>query len=204
MFTYITYNVLLMVFVIVSFDKIPPLVAEKVVSKMPLGTLAVTGYELRVTFAALDYNGLVHTRDQVYELIAADDIEAEAARAAFLTDLGAATAALIVGSRLTKIHGTADAISQTAQLHKVAVMTLRPATAGKKFIPHNIIAPANGLLASGTTVDAASTEFADYIVNLQTGTSPGIAISDGERVAAANPLVRSRVKSVSSGISYTS
>ena len=168
---------------------------------MPVLTLATLGYEVQPVFAALDTNNARHERSKSYEVVGADLATAKANASDFITDLGAVSEADIIGYRFTEIVGTADAVTAIANLYKELVVTFQLASAANKKESHNLPAPADAILAGGLTVDPANAAVAAWIANyMATG---GIRISDGEAIAAVTPILRSRVRSVSSGKSYT-
>lgn len=168
---------------------------------MTLATLTTIRWELQVTFAGYDTNIKYGERTQTFELVAADYAAAAAARDAFLTDLGAITEATIIGSRLTEVEGTADAVATTAvTLNKLTVVTLRSGTSFSKKLTTNIVCPADAVLANGKTLIATNSIVTDWVANFMS--AGAIRISDGEYVATTEPIIESRSKIVPSGKSY--
>lgn len=174
---------------------------------MPLATLAQVGFELEVTFAALDTNSKIVTRKKRYEVTGAgaDDAarfaDAKVNALAFIAELADVTEALITGTRLSEILATADAVVQVATPHKEAVLTLQGSASSIKKLTHTIPAPADAILVNGSTVNAGNADVAAYLATFMIG-GGDMRMSDGETIAATNPLLESRVRMVSSGKTF--
>jgi hypothetical protein len=167
---------------------------------MPVLTLASLGFEVTPVFAALDTNVARHERSKAYEVVGIDLATAAANAAGFITDLGAVTESDIIGYRFTQVFGTADVVTAVANLYKELVVTFQLSSAANKKEIHTLPAPADAILTGGLVVDPANAAVASWIANYMA--AGGIRISDGESIAAVSPILRSRVRSVSSGKSY--
>jgi len=169
---------------------------------MGLLTQVLSRWELTVNFAGYDTNGKLVTRPKSYEVVGADYTAVDAAVTAFLTDLGAVTEAYIVGHTLRRVSTTTDAVpASQVNLYKEAIVSFQSGTDTLKKLPHSLIAPADSILANGETIITNDVNVGAWVANyIQTG---NIRISDGEYISdAANPIITSRVKSVSSGQKY--
>lgn len=174
---------------------------------MPLATVVQVGFNLEVTLAALDTNSKIVTRKKNYEVTGSgvDDAARLASAStnaiAFVAALANVTEALVTGFRLSEIKASADAVTQVATPHKEAVMTLQGSSSSVKKLTHSIPAPADAILVNGSVVDAGNAAVGTYLALFMTGTGV-MRMSDGETIAAANPLLESRVRMVKSGKSF--
>lgn len=174
---------------------------------MSLLTQTLSHFEVVVLIGAADTNGKLVTRQKTYELSAhgADDAAAMANAltdtAAFLTDLAAMLEADIISHRLNAVWITADAVAATnVNPYKEAVLTLKSGVSASKYLSHSVPAPADGILTGGEIVDPTDTAVLNYLANFIS--TAYFRISDGEFIADTAALVRSRVRSVSSGKTY--
>lgn len=174
---------------------------------MPLATLSQVGFEVEVTFSALDTNSKIVSRKKRYEVAAtgADDAariaSANTNAVAFIAELADVTEALITSWRLSVVQGTSDAVVQVATPHKEAVLTLQGSASSVKKVTHTIPAPADAILTNGSVVDAGNADVAAYLAEFMV-TGGSMRLSDGETIADANPLLESRVRMVRSGKSF--
>lgn len=175
---------------------------------MPILTMAqVPAFDLQVTFAAIDPEGVLITRTKTYEVrgegadAAARWADAQANRDAFLADLALATGADIIGHRLTERYGTADSVTSTVNLYREMLITFHLASLEPKKAPHAVPAPSANF-ANGETLNLGHADVSNYVANLIT-TDGTIFISDGETVKDTNGIASSRVRQVRSGVSYT-
>lgn len=158
-------------------------------------------FDLDVTFAAIDPESVIITRNKTYTLEGASFADAQTNRTAFLADLALSTGAQIIGHRLTERYGDDAAVVSTFNLYRELLITFVLAGAVPKKAAHTIIAPSLNFV-TGTGLNLGHADVTAYINNfLATG---GIAtISDGEFVKDANNVAASRVRQVASGKSYT-
>lgn len=160
----------------------------------------VPSFDLTVTFAALDEEGVIVTRQKTYALEGADFAAAQANRALFLADLALATGANIIGHTLQERYSDPVAPTSTFNLYREMLMTVNLATLAGKKASHSVPAPSLNFV-SGQSLNLGHADVTAYLNNfLVTG---GIAtISDGEFMVDANPVVKSRIRQVRSGVSY--
>lgn len=160
----------------------------------------VPRFELLVTFAALDAEGVIITRQKSYEIAGATFADAQTNRDAFLADLALASAAMIVEHRLTERYVDSAAVVVTPNLYREMLITFILSD-GIKKAPHSVIAPSANF-TNGTQLNLGHADVTAYINNfLETGGV--VTISDGESVKDANNVAASRVRQVASGKSYT-
>jgi len=172
---------------------------------MPLAV--IPSYELNVTLAALDEEGVIITRTKSYEIDGDDGLgavtfaTAAANRDLFLADLALSTGAQIIGHRMTEKWGNDDAVVSTFNMYRELQLSLILAGPENKKASHTIIAPSLNFV-SGTGLNLGHADVTAYLNNfLETG---GIVfISDGELVRDANNVAASKIKQVASGKSYT-
>lgn len=174
---------------------------------MPLATVVQVGFNLEVTFAALDTNSKIVTRKKNYEVTGSgiDDAarlaNASANAVTFVAELASMTEALITGYRLSEIKASADAVTQVAIPHKEAILTLQGSASSIKKLTHTVPAPADAILTNGSVVNAGHADVAAYLALFMV-TAGVMRMSDGETIADANPLLESRVRMVKSGKSF--
>jgi len=161
----------------------------------------VPSYDLLVTFAALDEEGVIITRQKTYALVGADYTEAAANRALFLADLALSTGAQIINHRMTEQYADDVAITSTFNLYRELLLTVLLDTLPGKKAPHSIIAPSLNFV-NGTSLNLGHTDVTAYLNNFL-ATGGIVTISDGEFMIDSNPVSKSRVKQVRSGVSYT-
>lgn len=175
---------------------------------MPILTMAqIPSFRLVVTFAALDPEGVLITRQKEYEVrgegidAAARLADAQANRDALLADLAVATAGDIIDHQLTERYGTQDAVTSTANLYREMLITFALDTLEPKKAPHSVPAPSANF-ANGQALNLGHADVSNYVANFIT-TDGTVYISDGETVKDANGIAASRVRQVRSGQSYT-
>jgi len=161
----------------------------------------VPQFELTVTFAAIDEESVIITRQKTYTLEGADFEAAQTNRTAFLADLALSTGAQIIEHRMSERYVDDVAVTSTFNLYREMVLSLILANAGNKKAAHTIIAPSLNFV-TGTGLNLGHADVTAYLNNfLLTG---GIAtISDGEFIKDTNPVAASRIRQVASGKSYT-
>lgn len=160
----------------------------------------VPRFMLSVTFAALDEESVIVTRTKQYEIQGADFTEAQTNRTAFLADLALATGANIIGHKLTEEYANNDAVTSTFNLYREMHMTARLATIPNKLAAHTVPAPSLNFV-NGQSLNLGHADVTAYLNNfLETGGI--VAISDGEFMVDANPIAKSRIKQVKSGVNY--
>lgn len=165
---------------------------------MPLAL--IPAFELQVTFAALDEEGVIITRTKSYEIDGATFADAQTNRAAFLTDLALATGAQIIGHRLTERYGNNDAVISTFNLYRELLITFVLDGAEAKKASHAVVAPSLNFV-NGQSLNLGHADVTAYINNFL-ATGGVVSISDGEKVKDANNVVASRIRQVKSGVSY--
>lgn len=161
----------------------------------------VPQFELTVTFAALDEEGLIITRNKSYTIVGVDFAAAQANRDLFLADLALATEADIIGHRLTERYSDDAPVVSTFNLYREMVITFNLDTLSGKKATHTVIAPSLNF-ANGQSLNLGHADVTAYINNFL-ATGGIVSISDGEFVKDANNVAASRVRTVASGKSYT-
>ena len=161
----------------------------------------IPSFELTVTFAAIDEESVIITRQKSYQLEGADFAAAQANRALFLADLALSTGAQIIDHRLTERYSDDAAVISTFNLYREMVLSLMLNTAGGKKAAHTIIAPSLNFV-SGTSLNLGHADVTAYLNNFL-ATGGIVTISDGEFIKDANPVAASRIRQVASGKSYT-
>jgi len=160
----------------------------------------IPSFELQVTFAALDPEGVIRERSKVYAIVGADFAAAQANRDLFLADLALATGAMIRGHRLTERYGDAAAVVLTPNLYREMVITFELAGAVPKKATHTVIAPSANF-ANGKVLNLGHADVTAYVNNFL-ATGGIVTISDGEFVKDANNVADSYVRQVASGKSF--
>lgn len=161
----------------------------------------VPQYDLTVTFAALDEEGVIITRQKSYTIEGADFATAQTNRAAFLADLALATAANIVKHEMSEKYVDPVVPTSTFNLYRELLITFVLAGGAQKKAPHAIPAPSLNFVA-GQSLNLGHADVTAYINNfLETGGI--VSISDGEFVQDAANVAASRIRQVRSGVSYT-
>lgn len=160
----------------------------------------VPKFNLTVTFAALDEESKIVTREKVYVVEGADFATAQANRTALLADIALSTGANIVKHTMTEVYSDPVAPTSTFNLWRELIVTLNLATFPLKKATHTIFAPSLNFV----NVDSLNAGHADVIAYfnnfLETG---GIAtISDGEFIQDTGYYVKSRVRQTASGANY--
>lgn len=144
-------------------------------------------------FAALDSNGVVQERSKTFELDdgVTDAITASAAITALTADLVAVMEADILGHVLHRSRRAGlTGVTVVGNLRREAVLTLQSADDTDKM-PHTIFAPDDTIVA-GRNVNENDAELLAYIDNFKAAGE--FFISDGEKVADTNSLVKSRLR----------
>lgn len=157
-------------------------------------------FELVVTFAALDPEGVIRERQKTYQIDGADFTEAQTNRDAFLADLALASNAMIRGHRLTERYGDAAAVVATPNLYREMVITFELDGAVPKKATHTVPAPSANFTA-GKSLNLGHADVTAYINNFL-ATGGVVSISDGEKVKDANNVADSYVRQVASGKSF--
>lgn len=167
----------------------------------------IPSFELTVTFAALDEEGVIVTRDKTYSIVgdgiddAARLTDARTNRDAFLADLALATGANIIKHSIREVYADPVLPVSTFNLYRELLITFVLAGGTLKKAPHAIPAPSLNFVA-GQNLNLGHADVTAYINNfLSTGGI--VTISDGEFVADANNVAASRIRQVRSGVSYT-
>lgn len=160
----------------------------------------VPSYDLVVTFAALDEENVIITRQKTYSIVGADFATAAINRDLFLADLALSSGAQIINHKMTEQYADSVAVVSVFNLYRELQLTVLLNTLPGKKAAHNIIAPSLNFV-NGQSLNLGHPDVTAYLNNfLATG---GIAtISDGEFMVDANPVVKSRVKQVKSGVNY--
>lgn len=166
---------------------------------MPLAL--VPKFALTVTFAALDEESVIVTRQKTYEIDGADFAAAQANRAAFLADLALATGANIIGHTLTERYANDDAVTSTFNLWREMQLTVNLDTVPLKKASHTIPAPSLNFV-NGTSLNLGHADVTAYLNNFL-ATGGVVSISDGEKMTDTSPVAKSRVKQVGSGQRYS-
>jgi len=161
----------------------------------------VPRFELTVTFAAIDPEGVIITRDKSYMLEGADFAAAQANRALFLADLALATGANIVKHILKETYADPVTPVSVFNLYREMIITFVLAGGLLKKAPHTVLAPSLNF-ANGQQLNLGHADVTAYINNFLV-TGGIVSISDGEFVQDANNVAASRVRQVRSGVSYT-
>lgn len=164
-------------------------------------------FELTVTFAAIDEEGVIITRDKTYSIVAtgADDAarntSARANRDLFLADLALATGADIVKHSMREVYADPVVPTSTFNLYRELLITFVLSGGTLKKAPHAVVAPSLDFVA-GQNLNLGHADVTAYINNFL-ATGGIVSISDGEFVADANNVAASRIRQVRSGVSYT-
>lgn len=169
--------------------------------------LVLDGFEMTVTLVANDDDGARVERQKTYEIAAvgADEAtqlsNAQTEAAELATALAAITGAAISGYSLRSIF-VEDALAiGTDNLFKEAVITV-DVVGNRRDATIYIPAPDNLALLQpdGKSVDPTSVDLLAFLGRFN---APNLArISDGEQITTNQPVVRSRVRSVASGVNY--
>lgn len=169
--------------------------------------LTLDRFELTVNFFAFDDDGAQVQRQKRYEIKAegADDAtmitNATTQAGLFLADLANMTGAGVGSYRLSVIYEDPVIAVPTDNLYKEAVIIFALNTTGTKKAEHTVPAPSDTLLvADGKSVDVGDTDVQAFFDNFKD--AGYVRISDGEFVRDTNPVISSRVRSVSSGKEY--
>lgn len=161
----------------------------------------VPSYDLVVTFAALDEESVIITRQKTYAIEGADYTEAAANRDLFLVDLALSTGAQIINHKMTEQYADSVAVTSTFNLYRELQLTVMLNTLPGKKAAHSIIAPSLNFV-NGTSLNLGHADVTAYLNNFL-ATGGIVTISDGEFMIDSNPVSKSRVKQVKSGVSYT-
>lgn len=165
---------------------------------MPLAL--VPRYELTVTFAALDEESVIITRQKQYEIVGSDWATAEANRDLFLADLALSSGAQIVAHKMSELWVNNSPVTSTFNLYRELLLTVNLATSPIKKAAHTIIAPSLNFV-NGTSLNLGHADVTAYLNNFL-ATGGIVTLSDGEFMTDANPVSKSRVKQVKSGVNY--
>lgn len=166
---------------------------------MPLAL--IPEYKLKVTFAAIDPEAVIITRQKTYDIVGADFATAAANRDLFLADLALATGAQIIGHTMTEAWGNDDPVVSTFNLYRELLITFVLSAPGVKKAPHTVLAPSLNFVA-GQNLNLGHADVTAYLNNFL-ATGGIVSISDGEFIKDANNVAASRVRQVRSGESYT-
>lgn len=158
-------------------------------------------FELTVTFAALDEEGVIITRDKTYAIEGADFATAQTNRGLFLADLALATGANIIKHRMSEVYADAVVPTSVFNLYRELLITFVLAGGTLKKAPHAIPAPSLNFVA-GQNLNLGHADVTAYINNFLV-TGGIVSISDGEFVQDTNNVAASRIRQVRSGVSYT-
>lgn len=161
----------------------------------------VPEFELTVTFAALDEESVIITRDKTYRIEGADFATAQINRAAFLADLALATGANIVKHSMREVYVDPVVPVSTFNLYRELLITFVLAGGAFKKAPHAIPAPSLNFVA-GQNLNLGHADVQAYINNFL-ATGGIVSISDGEFVQDSANVAASRIRQVRSGESYT-
>ena len=160
----------------------------------------VPRFELTVTFAALDEEGIIITRQKSYAIEGVDFATAQTNRDLFLTDLALATGANIIAHRMSELYVDPVVPVSTFNLYRELLITF-VLEGGIKKAAHAIPAPSLNFV-SGQNLNLGHADVTAYINNFL-ATGGIVSISDGEFVADSANVAASRIRQVRSGQSYT-
>jgi hypothetical protein len=153
-------------------------------------------FELEVTLAALDNNGVQQERTKVFQFSDGVTVYADAlvAGAALLVDLAAIEEADIIKYTYRTIYDeSTGAVTSVGNVYKEAILTLRIAGSTKKAA-HTILSPYDAMVSGNSVVSTALLQA--YLDNFETGAD--FTISDGEEISTveATRIAASRVRTV--------
>lgn len=164
-------------------------------------------FTLTLILACTDDDGAIISRSKNFELIgagadaAAIAADVRATALLFIADYADVTGATIVGVRVTEQLDEDSAGLNGDNLYKELLVNLATNVAGTKSATLAISAPAIAVLeSSGKAADVASTELQALLDHFKA--AGDVRISDGDIVRTTDPILSSRVRSVSSGKSY--
>jgi hypothetical protein len=153
-------------------------------------------FELDVTIAALDNNGVQQERTKTFQF--SDGVtlyaDAAAAAAAFLTALDAINEADIIKWALrTVLDESTGPVTAVGNPRKEAILSLRIDGSSKKE-PHTIFSPYDAMISGNAVVTTAALQ--TYLDFFETGGD--LTISDGEAISTveATRIAASRVRHV--------
>lgn len=160
----------------------------------------VPKFALTVTFAALDEESKIVTREKTFMLEGATFADAQTNRAAILADIALSSGANIVKHTMTEVYSDPVLPTSVFNLWRELVVTLNLATFPLKTASHTIIAPSLNFV-NVDTLNAGHADVIAYFTNfLVTG---GIAtISDGEFIQDTGYYKKSRIRQTASGRNY--
>lgn len=159
-------------------------------------------FELTVTIAAIDHNGVVRMRDKTFALSdgVTTYVDAGLAAAALMADLDAINEGDILKYRITSIwdDGLVSAVTAVGDVYNEALLTLYSASSPNK-ISHSIYSPVDAMVA-GSAVVITDANLLTYLAHFETGGD--FTMSDGEVLPVTNKVAKGRVRKVRSGKSY--
>lgn len=155
-------------------------------------------FELEVTLAALDNNGVQQERTKIFQFAAGVVLYADAALAALsmLDDIAAIEEADIVKWVIRTVNDSlTGAVTAVGNVYKEAILTLRIAGSTKKAA-HTIFSPYDAMISGNSVVSTVALQ--DYLDRFMTGGD--FTISDGEQISTvdATRIAASRVRTVAS------
>lgn len=174
--------------------------------------LALSGFELRVTFYAFDDDGVQVERTKLYEIASsgADDAakrtNAQTTATSLTSLLGDLSGAGIGMYRLTEIWEDDALAVPTDNLYKEAIINVALNATGTKKGFLAIPGPSSGgtatdlLNSDGKSINVGGTSVQAFMDLFKA--SDFARLSDGETVRDTNPILDGRVRAVKSGQSY--
>lgn len=153
-------------------------------------------FELEVTLAALDNNGVQQERTKT--LAFADTVTTYTAAGLAVVDMLAALLAieeadLIKYTIRTVFDESTGAVSAVGNVYKEAILTLRVAGSTKK-VPHTILSPYDAMISGNAVTATAALQ--TYLNEFQTGGD--FTLSDGEQISTVQGtrIAASRVRTI--------
>lgn len=153
-------------------------------------------FELDVTLAALDNNGVQQERTKSFAFSSGVTVYADAlaAAGAFITALLAIEEADLIKYTIRTVYDEATgAVASVGNVYKEAILTLRIAGSTKKAA-HTIISPYDAMISGNSVVSTAALQ--TYLDRFETGGD--FTISDGEVISTTEGtrIAASRVRTV--------
>ena len=153
-------------------------------------------FELDVTIAAIDNNGVQYERTKTFQFNDGVTVYADAltATAALLTALDAINEADIIKYALRTVYDeSTGAVTAVGNVRKEALLTLRIAASSKKAA-HSIYSPYDAMVSGKNIVSTAALQ--TYLDFFETGGD--FTVSDGESISTdeATRVAASRVRFV--------
>lgn len=155
-------------------------------------------FELEVTLAALDNNGVQQERTKSFKFSDGVTVYADAlaATGAFLTAILAIEEADLIKYVIRTVYDeSTGAVASVGNVYKEAILTLRIAGSTKKAA-HTIISPYDAMISGNSVVATAALQ--TYLDMFETGAD--FTISDGEVISTVEGtrIAASRVRTVAS------